>query len=85
MKPVVLGIVGDCGSVLEDLLAAWKSRKLSPVSVSPLSSLVHAGVPTADPWLADDATETRGNNVDAQKKTPGRSRASYKAETLRKC
>lgn len=30
-----------------------------------LVELAHAGISTGDPWLADDATETRGNNVDA--------------------
>jgi len=30
-----------------------------------LVTLSHAGLSTGDPWLADDATETSGNNVDA--------------------
>lgn len=30
-----------------------------------LLSLSHAGISSNDPWLADDAEETRGNNVDA--------------------
>lgn len=30
-----------------------------------LIELGHAGISTGDPWLADDASETRGNNVDA--------------------
>jgi hypothetical protein len=30
-----------------------------------LIALTHAGISTGDPWLADDASETRGNNVDA--------------------
>jgi Fungalysin metallopeptidase (M36) len=31
----------------------------------PLLSRIHGGISTGDPWLADDATQTRGNNVDA--------------------
>jgi len=30
-----------------------------------LIALSHSGISTGDPWLAADATETRGNNVDA--------------------
>jgi hypothetical protein len=30
-----------------------------------LVSLIESGTPTEDPWLADDATETSGNNVDS--------------------
>ena len=30
-----------------------------------LVTLAHAGISTGDPWLADDATTTSGNNVDA--------------------
>ncbi|MEO8672155.1 MAG: M36 family metallopeptidase [Tahibacter sp.] len=30
-----------------------------------LLSLSHAAISTGDPWLADNATDTRGNNVDA--------------------
>lgn len=35
-----------------------------PASMNSVS-LVHAGISTGDPWLADDASETNGNNVDA--------------------
>lgn len=31
----------------------------------PLLSLSHAAIASGDPWLADEATQTRGNNVDA--------------------
>lgn len=38
-----------------------------PTMPAPMSllSLSHAGISTGDPWLADSAEETRGNNVDA--------------------
>ena|GEM_PF-2335804 len=40
----------------------WRPTVPAPMN---LVSLVNAGLSTGDPWLADDATETVGNNVDA--------------------
>lgn len=36
-----------------------------PVVPAPMNLVTRSDAGTGDPWLADDATETRGNNVDA--------------------
>ncbi|MDC8013226.1 M36 family metallopeptidase [Tahibacter soli] len=40
----------------------WLPTVQAPMHLLPR---VHGGISTGDPWLADDATQTRGNNVDA--------------------
>ncbi|MDC8012521.1 M36 family metallopeptidase [Tahibacter soli] len=40
----------------------WRPAVPAPMN---LVSRVHGGIATGDPWLADDATETAGNNTDA--------------------
>ena len=40
----------------------WRPTVPAPMN---LVSVVHGGIATGDPWLADNATETLGNNVDA--------------------
>jgi hypothetical protein len=53
---------GDTAPHPTGVANGWRPTVPAPMN---LVARVHGGISTGDPWLADDATETVGNNIDA--------------------